>query len=257
MTSPATKNVWPSAIRYQGRRWVGLCSRAAIRITTGEESPIRLKSGPTRIACTNRYARVVTTPSARYTTQARCFIPVISATPGNALGRAPAAGHRTSLEHQLPVPFVLELEAIVDLPQHLAEEIDLLVTIGCRDLDPEPDLVFRDQGIGCHRHVDAPVEQVSADDVDVLVARQGDLDQGIPGSVRGVDVELTQPVQHPLRPLEDLVPDQVAPLLVDRQSGQRGGQRSRWRRSGEEVGGSGDLQDVLQPCREREEGEER
>src|SRR5437867_1407837 len=141
MTSPATKNVWPSAIRYQGRRWVGLCSRASIRITTGEESPIRLKSGPTRIACTNRYARVVTTPSARYTTQARCFIPVISATLGNTLGRAPADGLSTSLEHQLSVPLVLELESIVDLPQQVAVEIDRLFCIGCRHLDPEPDLV--------------------------------------------------------------------------------------------------------------------
>ena len=89
---------------------------------------------------------------------------------------------------------VLELEALADLAEHLAQQLDLVVWVRRGDLDTEARLILRDQGVGRHRHVDAAVEQVAADDVDVVVVRQGDLDEREPGLVGCVDVELVQPL---------------------------------------------------------------
>ena len=73
MTSPATKNVIPSANRYHGSRVWGFHSRTAIRIAIGEEIAIRLKIGPRRRPGTNRYAAVTMMPPMEYANQARCF----------------------------------------------------------------------------------------------------------------------------------------------------------------------------------------
>ena len=72
---------------------------------------------------------------------------------------------------------VLEFETFVDLAQDLAQLVDLLVAVRGGDLDPEADLVLRDEGVRGHRHVDPAVEEVATDRVDVLVIRERNLDR--------------------------------------------------------------------------------
>ena len=85
---------------------------------------------------------------------------------------------------------MLEFEAFVDLAEDLAQPVDLLVGVRGGDLDAEADLVLRHERIGRHRDVDPAGEEVAADRVDVLVIREGDLDERVAGLVRRVDVEL-------------------------------------------------------------------
>ena len=56
MTSPATNSAWPVATRYHGRRCRGSCIFAPITMAIDAESPMTLKSGPTRIGCTKTNA---------------------------------------------------------------------------------------------------------------------------------------------------------------------------------------------------------
>ena len=89
---------------------------------------------------------------------------------------------------------VLQVEAVVDLGEHRAEVLDLVVGVRGGHLDPEPDLVLGDEGVRGERHVDAAVEEVAADGVDVLVAGERHLDHRVAGLVRRVDVELVEAV---------------------------------------------------------------
>src|SRR5581483_1234157 len=70
MTSPATKSVCPSANRYHGRRSRGASVRAAIRIATGEDSAMALKTGPTLRGPTNSQTASRAYPARRWESQA-------------------------------------------------------------------------------------------------------------------------------------------------------------------------------------------
>ena len=74
MTSPATKNTWPNAIRIQGSLYSTWFIRSATRITIGDDTAMRFNSPPTRMPGTNRKTRVATAPVNRYTSHARAFI---------------------------------------------------------------------------------------------------------------------------------------------------------------------------------------
>jgi len=66
-----------------------------------------------------------------------------------------------------------EAEAVVDLLQHGQQVVDLLGGVDRGQVDPEADRVPRHHRIGGQGHVDAPVEQVTPDGVEVLGVGQG------------------------------------------------------------------------------------
>src|SRR5512134_3914411 len=76
----------------------------------------------------------------------------------SGLLRMPASGPPDSgrgppvLERRAPGSAVEEPEPLVDLTEHLAEQVDLVVPVRGRDLDPEADLVPGHERV--HRHGD-------------------------------------------------------------------------------------------------------
>src|SRR6185437_15126096 len=76
-----------------------------------------------------------------------------------------SAGSRTS-HSWLAGRWPLQLEALGDLAEDLAEVVDLLVGVGRRQLEAKSDFVTRDQRVDRHRDVDAAAEQQLADVVD-------------------------------------------------------------------------------------------
>src|SRR5437764_11955363 len=73
-------------------------------------------------------------------------------------------------------PGRLEVEAVDESAERLEQLLDLGVGVGRGDLDPEPDLVARNERIRGQGHVDSVVEEEAADGVDVAVTGQRDLD---------------------------------------------------------------------------------
>jgi hypothetical protein len=121
---------------------------------------------------------------------------------------------------------MLQLEALAHLPEHLAEELDLIVGVRGGELDAEAHLALGHERVCRHRHVDPAVEQEATHHVDVLVVRERDLDEREPRSVGRVDVELVQAI-HDLPGLAvDLVPIEIAANVVHAQTGDRRRERS-------------------------------
>src|SRR5262245_18764326 len=93
---------------------------------------------------------------------------------------------------------VHQIEAVAQVREHCAEVLDLLVGVRRSHLDAESDLVLRHERVRGERHVDAAVEQVPANGVDVVVARERHLDHRVAGAVRRADVELGETLEHAL-----------------------------------------------------------
>src|SRR3990170_5367837 len=190
MTSPPTNRVWPMATRTQGNRSSGRCQRRATAIATGADSAIALNTGPARAPGMNRKAPSTAHPTSRYTSQILDFGRCSSVV--DPISSSSRLAHGRLRRGELPVLLVLELEPLVQLAEHAAERVDLLVVVGGRDLDPEADLVLRDEWVRGHGDVDPAVEEVAAHRVDVPVVGEGDLDQRVARTVRRVDAESMQ-----------------------------------------------------------------
>src|SRR5438270_145387 len=83
----------------------------------------------------------------------------------------------------------LEIEAVCELAEHVDEPLDLRLRVRRCDLNPEADLVSRNERIGGEGDVDAVLEEESADRVDVLAVTERDLDDRKAGVVRRVGAE--------------------------------------------------------------------
>jgi hypothetical protein len=85
MTSPVTKNSWPSAISNHGSLYSTWFMRSAIRIAIGDDSAMRFSSPPMRIPGTKRKTSVAIAPASRYTSHARAFMACVSSRGGTSL----------------------------------------------------------------------------------------------------------------------------------------------------------------------------
>ena len=137
------------------------------------------------------------------------------------------------------------------------EVVDLLGGVGGGQLDAEAGLLAGDHRVGGEGHVDAAVEQLAADRVQVGRVGHGQLDQGEAGGVGGGDAELVQVLEHGPGPLPQAGPELVAPALVDLEAGQGGGQRGHRDRAGVHIGRHRRLEVPLELGRAGHEGQQR
>jgi len=137
--------------------------------------------------------------------------------------------------------------------EDLQEVIDLGDGVGGGQLDAEAGLLTGDDRVRGERHVDAAVEWVAADRVEIGCVRQGQLDQWQARGVGGGDAQLVQVVEQRPSPLPEHGPQLVAPPLVDLQAGQ-GGHRDR---AGVDIGRHHGLEVPLELGRAGHEGQQR
>src|SRR5215218_32515 len=106
------------------------------------------------------------------------------------LARRPTAAN---IPHPIPHPPLARLsgvgaaeaEPVVDLLEDGQQVVDLVGGVGRGQLDAEAGLLAGDHRVRGQGHVDAPVEQVPADRVQVGGVGQGQLDQGEAGDIAG------------------------------------------------------------------------
>src|SRR5205085_5166090 len=126
------------------------------------------------------------------------------------------------------------------------ELLDLLPGVAGADLEPEARLPLRDERWDRHRHVDAVMEEVCADRVDLLGVGERNLDDRIAGDVRRRDAQLTQArqdaIRHPVHGQTQL----VAALRVQPQALDHGGERGDRRLARRETWLRGGLQYLLE-----------
>src|SRR5712691_1786316 len=106
-------------------------------------------------------------------------------------------------------------ETLGEALQRQDQARDLLVGVRRGELEPKPDLMLRNERVDGHGRVDALVEQVAADLVDVVRAQERDLDDGVAGVVRRGDAELGEALEHPAGYLMHAIPKLIPPLPVD------------------------------------------
>ena len=184
-------------------RTVVQCQRLLVGgACVGEALRTEVLEGPARAVWTASFARITVDDGVEFDQR------------GGVVARlredfcvAEPVGHR-SFAHSLLDPggttcellpamvVMLEVEPRVEVGEHVAQVLDLVVAVGRGDLDPEADFVLRHQGVRGHRHVDAAVEEEATDLVDVLVAGERYLDHGVTRLVRRVDAELVEAAEN-------------------------------------------------------------
>ena len=116
--------------------------------------------------------------------------------------------------------FGLGVECVGELRQNVNELLDLSLRIGGRDLDPETDLAFRHERARGEGHVHAVVEEETARRIDVLMAKERDLDDRKTRTIGGVDTEPIEALKYLIGLAPEACANCIASCLVHVEAGE-------------------------------------
>ena len=115
-----------------------------------------------------------------------------------------------------------KIELVRELSEYLNELLDLGLRVRGRHLDPKTDLGLRDERVRGESDVDALVEEEAPCGIDVLVSGERYLDDRKARTIRGVDAQTIEAVEHLRGLVPQIRPNCVAACLVDLEAGEHG-----------------------------------